>query len=40
VLPLVGFEVLVGLGWFLVAALTFRVLAERGRRDGSIEFGD
>jgi ABC-2 type transport system permease protein len=32
-------EAAVGLGWLLVAALTFRRLAESGRRDGSIEFG-
>lgn len=32
-------EAAVGLGWLLAAALTFRRLAESGRRDGSIEFG-
>lgn len=37
---LVALEVAVGFAWFLVAAVTFRMLAERGRRDGSIEFGD
>nr|AGZ94021.1 ABC transporter permease protein [Streptomyces sp. MMG1612] len=40
----VGSEVLleaaVGAGWAVVAVLTFRRLAERGRADGSIEFGD
>jgi ABC-2 type transport system permease protein len=35
----VGWEALVGFGWFLVAALVFRRLAEGGRVDGSIEFG-
>lgn len=34
-----GPEAAVGLGWLLVAALTFRRLAESGRRDVSIEFG-
>jgi ABC-2 type transport system permease protein len=29
----------VGVGWLVVAFLVFRQLAERGRRDGSIEFG-
>jgi ABC-2 type transport system permease protein len=33
-------ELLVGLGWLVVAAVTFRRFAEHGRRDGSIEFGD
>ncbi|GAA1094641.1 ABC transporter permease [Nocardiopsis metallicus] len=33
-------EAAVGAVWFCVAALTFRHLAESGRRDGSIEFGD
>jgi ABC-2 type transport system permease protein len=32
-------EAAVGVGWLAVAALTFRRLAEHGRRDGSIEFG-
>ena len=31
-------EVLVGLGWFTLAAASFRWFAEGGRRDGSIEF--
>jgi ABC-2 type transport system permease protein len=32
-------ELAVAVAWSLVAAATFRHLAERGRRDGSIEFG-
>jgi ABC-2 type transport system permease protein len=32
-------ELGVGLGWLAVAFFVFRQLAERGRRDGSIEFG-
>lgn len=32
-------ELLVGLGWFAVAAASFRWFAEGGRRDGSIDFG-
>lgn len=32
-------ELLVGLGWFAVAATSFRWFAEGGRRDGSIDFG-
>lgn len=32
-------EVAVGLGWFAVAAASFRWFAEGGRRDGSLEFG-
>jgi ABC-2 type transport system permease protein len=39
VLLQVGAEIAVGLGWFAVAGLVFRRLAEGGRRDGSIEFG-
>lgn len=35
-----GLEVAVALGWLAVAALTFRRLAEHGRRTGSIEFAD
>jgi ABC-2 type transport system permease protein len=35
----VGWEALVGAGWALVTALSFRWFAEGGRRDGSIEFG-
>lgn len=38
-LPNVGLEAAVGLGWLVVALLTFDRLAEQGRRDGSIEFG-
>jgi ABC-2 type transport system permease protein len=34
-----GMELAIGLGWLAVAFLVFRHLAERGRRDGSIEFG-
>ena len=33
-------ECAVAAGWFALAAVTFRWFAERGRRDGSIEFGD
>ena len=33
-----GLELAVGSGWLTVALLTFRQLAESGRRDGSIEF--
>jgi ABC-2 type transport system permease protein len=33
-------ECAVGLGWLLVASLSFRWLAEGGRRTGSIEFGE
>lgn len=33
-------EAAVGLAWFVFAGLVFRHLAESGRRDGSIEFGD
>lgn len=33
-------EAAVGAGWLVVAALLFDRLAEYGRRDGSIEFGD
>lgn len=35
-----GLEVAVALGWLTVATLTFRHLAEQGRRTGSIEFAD
>jgi ABC-2 type transport system permease protein len=37
---LVALELVVGLAWFIVAAATFRVLSERGRRTGAIEFGE
>jgi ABC-2 type transport system permease protein len=33
-------ECAVGLGWLLIASLSFRWLAEGGRRTGSIEFGE
>lgn len=33
-------EAAVAVGWLTVAALTFRHLAEQGRRTGSIEFAD
>jgi ABC-2 type transport system permease protein len=33
-------ELAVALGWLSVAALTFRHLAEQGRRNGAIEFAD
>lgn len=39
VLANVGLELLVGAGWALVAMFTYWQLVERGRRDGSIEFG-
>ena len=38
-LPNVGLELLVGSVWFALSIVTFDRLAERGRRDGSIEFG-
>lgn len=34
-----GLEAGTALAWFVVAGLTFRHLAESGRRDGSIEYG-
>lgn len=40
VLGLVALELVVGLAWFSIAAATFRVLSERGRRTGAIEFGE
>jgi ABC-2 type transport system permease protein len=33
-------EACVGLGWFLVAALTFRRFADHGRKTGTIEFDE
>lgn len=33
-----GFEALVGAGWLVLAALSFRWFLEGGRRDGTIEF--
>ncbi|SBT63681.1 ABC-2 type transport system permease protein [Micromonospora sediminicola] len=38
VLRQAGLELLVAAGWLTVAVLTFRRLAEHGRRDGSITF--
>jgi ABC-2 type transport system permease protein len=38
-LPNVGLELGVGVGWLLLALLSFDRLAEGGRKDGSIEFG-
>jgi len=35
-----GLEIAVGVGWLIVAGVAFRRLAEGGRRDGSIEFGE
>lgn len=35
-----GLELAVAAGWLTVAALIFDRLAEHGRRDGSIEFGE
>lgn len=35
-----GLELLVGLGWFVVALIGFHVFAEGGRRDGSIDLGE
>ncbi|MEJ2851888.1 MULTISPECIES: ABC transporter permease [unclassified Saccharothrix] len=40
VLVSVGWELCVLVGWLLVAASTFRWLAESGRADGSIEYGE
>jgi ABC-2 type transport system permease protein len=39
VLPQAGIEAALAAGWLALAVLAFRRLAERGRRDGSIEFG-
>ncbi|MEU5464748.1 ABC transporter permease [Streptomyces althioticus] len=33
-------ELLIGVGWLVIAVLTFRGFVESGRRDGSIEFAD
>lgn len=38
VLGQAGWAALTGAAWLAVAALTFRRLADRGRRDGSVEF--
>lgn len=35
-----GLEVCVGIGWFLIAALTFRRFVDHGRRTGTIEFDE
>lgn len=35
-----GLELLVGLGWFVLALLGFYLFAEGGRRDGSIDLGE
>lgn len=40
VLTQAAWELLVGAGWLALAALVFNRLAEHGRRDGTIEFGD
>jgi ABC-2 type transport system permease protein len=40
VLANVAAEGVVGLGWMLLALVSFRWLAEGGRKDGSIEFAD
>jgi hypothetical protein len=40
VLPAVGAEIALAAGWLVLAVLAFNRLTERGRRDGSIEFGD
>lgn len=40
VLHNVALEICVAGGWLAIAALTFRQLAESGRKDGSIEFGE
>ena len=37
VLPSVGFEILVGLGWLALAVLSFDRIVARGRADGSLE---
>lgn len=39
VLGNIGLEVAVGVGWAVVAMVTYRQLMDSGRRDGSIEFG-
>jgi len=39
ILRSVASEIAVGVGWFAVAATSFRWFAEGGRRDGSIDFG-
>ncbi|MDX8031372.1 ABC transporter permease [Lentzea sp. BCCO 10_0856] len=35
----IALEIVVGIGWALVAAFTYWRLVESGRRDGTIEFG-
>lgn len=35
-----GLELAVAAGWLVLAALTFRHLAEGGRKSGTIEFAD
>jgi ABC-2 type transport system permease protein len=40
VLRQAGLEVALAAGWLALAVLAFRRLAEHGRHDGSIEFGD
>ncbi|MFI9811347.1 ABC transporter permease [Saccharothrix variisporea] len=40
ILGSVGLEMCVLVGWLLIASLTFRWLAESGRADGSIEYGE
>lgn len=39
ILPKIGIEVAIGIGWLAIAVPVFWWLAEQGRRDGSIEFG-
>jgi hypothetical protein len=34
-----GLEAVVGFAWLLLAFATFRFLAERARRTGTVEFG-
>lgn len=36
----IALEISVGVGWFLVAALTFRRFVDHGRRTGTIEFDE
>lgn len=38
VLAKIGLEALVGAGWLVASLLTFRRLADAGRRDGSVVF--
>ncbi|HUG09140.1 MAG TPA: ABC transporter permease [Acidimicrobiia bacterium] len=35
-----GLEIAIGLGWFVIAMLGFRLFSEGGRRDGSIDLAE